>query len=110
MEYDLLVHLAGEPTRVFSKDELLRQKSVLLDDLQHRVANSLQIIASIIMMKAKTVESEDMRRHLHDAAGRVRFGHRRALQCLGERPRRRVRRRLLPQRWKPSWRDAALDE
>ena len=53
------------------KDELLRQKSVLLDELQHRVANSLQIIASIIMMKAKTVESEDTRRHLHDAHKRV---------------------------------------
>jgi two-component sensor histidine kinase len=41
------------------KDNLLRQKDVLLDELQHRVANSLQIIASIIMMKAKSVESEE---------------------------------------------------
>jgi two-component sensor histidine kinase len=53
------------------KDELLQQKSVLLDELQHRVANSLQIIASIIMMKAQTVESEDTRRHLRDAHKRV---------------------------------------
>jgi hypothetical protein len=30
------------------KDELLRQKDVLLEELQHRIANSLQIIASII--------------------------------------------------------------
>ena len=35
------------------KDELLRQKDVLLEELQHRVANSLQIIASIILMKAR---------------------------------------------------------
>ena len=49
------------------KDDLLRQKDVLLDEVQHRVANSLQIIASIIMMKALSVESEDTRRHLHDA-------------------------------------------
>jgi hypothetical protein len=42
------------------KDDLLRQKSVLLDEVQHRVANSLQIIASIIMMKALSVESEDI--------------------------------------------------
>ena len=49
------------------RDDLLRQKDVLLDELQHRVANSLQIIASIIMMKAKSVESEETRRHLHDA-------------------------------------------
>ena len=53
------------------KDELLRQKGVLLEEVQHRVANSLQIIASIIMMKAKTVDSEDTRRHLHDAHKRV---------------------------------------
>src|SRR6202161_3408826 len=53
------------------QDDLLRQKDVLLDELQHRVANSLQIIASIIMMKAKSVESEETRRHLHDAHNRV---------------------------------------
>ena len=53
------------------KDELLRQKDVLLDEIQHRVANSLQIIASIILLKAKSVESEETRRHLHDAHTRV---------------------------------------
>jgi two-component sensor histidine kinase len=53
------------------KDDLLRQKEVLLDEVQHRVANSLQIIASIIMLKAKSVESEETRRHLHDAHTRV---------------------------------------
>jgi two-component sensor histidine kinase len=53
------------------KDDLVRQKDVLLDELQHRVANSLQIIASIIMMKAKSVESEETRRHLRDAHTRV---------------------------------------
>jgi two-component sensor histidine kinase len=53
------------------KDDLLRQKGVLLDEVQHRVANSLQIIASIIMMKALSVESAETRRHLHDAHNRV---------------------------------------
>jgi two-component sensor histidine kinase len=53
------------------KDELLRQKDVLLDEIEHRVANSLQIIASIIMLKAKSVDSEETRRHLHDAHKRV---------------------------------------
>lgn len=53
------------------KDELLRQKDVLLAEMRHRVANSLQIIASIIMMKARTVESEETRRHLQDAHQRV---------------------------------------
>jgi two-component sensor histidine kinase len=53
------------------KDELLQQKDVLLDEIQHRIANSLQIIASIIMLKAKSVDSEEMRRHLQDAHTRV---------------------------------------
>jgi chemotaxis protein methyltransferase CheR len=53
------------------KDELLREKDMLLDELQHRISNSLQIIASIILMKAKTVESEETRVHLQDAHKRV---------------------------------------
>jgi two-component sensor histidine kinase len=53
------------------KDELLRQKDVLLDELQHRIANSLQIIASIILLKAKRVDSEETRVHLQDAHKRV---------------------------------------
>src|SRR4030081_188278 len=53
------------------KDDLIRQKQVLLEELGHRVANSLQIIASIIMLKARAVESEETRRHLEDAHNRV---------------------------------------
>lgn len=53
------------------KDELLRQKDVLLEELQHRIANSLQIIASIILMKARSVQSEETRLHLQDAHKRV---------------------------------------
>ena len=53
------------------KDEALRQKAVMLEELQHRIANSLQIIASIILMKATRVESEETRVHLQDAHKRV---------------------------------------
>ena len=53
------------------KNDLLRQKGVLLEELQHRVANSLQIIASIIMMKLRAVESEEARRHLQETHQRV---------------------------------------
>ena len=53
------------------KDELLREKDVLLQELQHRIANSLTIIASIILMKARTVQSEETRLHLEDAHERV---------------------------------------
>ncbi|MGB6547458.1 MAG: histidine kinase dimerization/phosphoacceptor domain -containing protein [Xanthobacteraceae bacterium] len=51
--------------------ELLQQKETLLQEMQHRVANSLQIIASILMLKARTVESEEIRLHLQDAHDRV---------------------------------------
>jgi len=50
---------------------LLQQKEVLLQEMQHRVANSLQIIASILLLKAATVQSEETRLHLHDAHRRV---------------------------------------
>jgi two-component sensor histidine kinase len=53
------------------KDELLREKETLLEELQHRIANSLQIIASIILMKARAVKSEETRFHLEDAHKRV---------------------------------------
>ena len=50
---------------------LLQQKDVLLLEMQHRVANSLQIIASVLLLKAATVQSEETRLHLHDAHRRV---------------------------------------
>jgi two-component sensor histidine kinase len=53
------------------KDELLREKDTLLEELQHRISNSLQIIASIILMKARAVQSEETRFHLEDAHKRV---------------------------------------
>ena len=53
------------------KDDLLRQKEMLLDELQHRIANSLQIIAGIILSKASSVSSEEARLLLHDTHDRV---------------------------------------
>ena len=53
------------------KDDLVREKHVLLQELQHRVANSLQIIASVLMQSARRVQSEETRLHLHDAHNRV---------------------------------------
>ncbi len=50
---------------------LLREKDLLLQEMQHRVANSLQIIASILLMKARTVQSEETRLQLEDAHKRV---------------------------------------
>ena len=56
---------------LFEKDDLLRERDILLQEMQHRVANSLQIIASVLMLKARTVKSEESREHLRDAHDRV---------------------------------------
>ena len=39
--------------------------------MRHRIANSLQIIASILLLKARTVQSDETRGHLQDAHKRV---------------------------------------
>jgi chemotaxis protein methyltransferase CheR len=52
-------------------DDLLVQKEMLLAEMQHRIVNSLQIIASILMLKARAVNSEESREHLKDAHRRV---------------------------------------
>lgn len=53
------------------KDDLLREKAILLQEVQHRVANSLQIIASVLLQNARKVQSEETRTHLRDAHQRV---------------------------------------
>jgi two-component sensor histidine kinase len=53
------------------KDELVQKNQILLQELQHRVANSLQIIASVLLQSARKVQSEETRTHLHDAHHRV---------------------------------------
>lgn len=52
-------------------EELLREKDMLLEEMRHRIANSLQIIASILLLKARTVQSEETRLQLEDAHQRV---------------------------------------
>jgi two-component sensor histidine kinase len=53
------------------KDDLIRDNAILLQEIQHRVANSLQIIASVLMQSARRVQSDEARGHLQDAQQRV---------------------------------------
>ncbi len=53
------------------RSDLVHEKAVLLQELQHRVANSLQIIASVLMQSARRVQSDETRGYLHDAHHRI---------------------------------------
>jgi len=53
------------------KADLVEKQQMLLLEVHHRVANSLQIIASILLMKARMVQSEETRLHLHDVHHRL---------------------------------------
>jgi len=52
-------------------EELLEQQKTLLREMQHRIANSLQIIASILLLKAGSVTSEETKKELRAAHQRV---------------------------------------
>jgi hypothetical protein len=45
------------------KDDALRENLILLQEVRHRVANSLQIIASVPLQNAKWTQSEETRGH-----------------------------------------------
>lgn len=53
------------------RERLLGQKDILLKEMRHRIANSLQLIASILILKAGMVQSEETRLHLEDAHSRI---------------------------------------
>jgi len=53
------------------KDEALWRNIVLLQEVRHRVANSLQIIASVLLQNARRTPSDETRSHLKDAHQRV---------------------------------------
>lgn len=52
-------------------EELLEQQRTLLREMRHRIANSLQIIASILLLKAGSVSSEETKAELRAAHQRV---------------------------------------
>ncbi len=53
------------------KAMLMTQKDTLLKEMRHRIANSLQLIASIILLKSESVHSDESRLHLEDAYDRI---------------------------------------
>ena len=52
-------------------EHLLCQQQTLLREMEHRIANSLQIIATILLLRASAVVSAETRHELQDAHQRV---------------------------------------
>jgi PAS domain-containing protein len=84
----LLVYLDLEQTRILVavsdvtdaraemalKEEAAHGNRILLQEVRHRVANSLQIIASVLLRNARATTSEETRDHLQNAHNRVMSG------------------------------------
>lgn len=68
---DARIAEALKATMLREMEDIQRDKATLLRELQHRVANSLQIIASVLLQSARRVQSDETRSHLHDAHQRV---------------------------------------
>ena len=55
-----------------ARDHRLAEDNLLLvQEVRHRIANSLQIIASVMMMNARRAASDETREHLRDAHSRL---------------------------------------
>jgi len=70
----LMVAVADETqARVMAaRGRVLSEKNALLvQEMRHRIANSLQIIASVMMLNARRTASEETRVHLREAHSRV---------------------------------------
>lgn len=52
-------------------NQLIRQHAVVIQEIQHRIANSLQIIAGLLMQGARRVQSDEARQCLREAHHRV---------------------------------------
>jgi two-component sensor histidine kinase len=63
--------LTDQKAAARNTEQLLADKILLNRELQHRIANSLQIIASVLMQSASRAGSDEARTHLHQAHSRV---------------------------------------
>lgn len=57
--------------RTRALEETVEQKTALLHEVDHRVKNNLQLIASLIMLQARRIEDEEIERSLRDMLSRV---------------------------------------
>lgn len=63
--------ITGQELLDVEKEKLSKEKDFMIKEMKHRMANSLQLIASILILKAEAVESLEVRTHLQDAHQRI---------------------------------------
>ncbi len=67
----LITDVTDEHVSQRGQEKLMLQKDTLLKEMRHRIANSLQLIASIILMKASGAKTPTDRAHLEDASDQI---------------------------------------
>jgi two-component sensor histidine kinase len=66
-----IIDITAERSAALDAKELAQRNEMLLEEMSHRFANSLMIIASILLMRAQTSRNEEARISLQDAHQRV---------------------------------------
>jgi len=56
---------------ILENQSLLREKDLLLQEVHHRVRNSLQLVHNILFMEARTTENPGAKQQIEEAAARV---------------------------------------
>ena len=57
--------------RVEAQEHLLHEKDILMQEVHHRIKNSLQLVQTMLYLQARSVEDEGERSRLNDAAARI---------------------------------------
>ena len=68
---ELKASLAREETLLRERDELLRRQEILAQEFEHRLVNSLQLVASLLSMQSRAAVSADAAAQLAEASRRV---------------------------------------
>jgi two-component sensor histidine kinase len=58
-------------SRQAAQDALLREKDLLMQEVHHRVKNSLQLVQTMLQLQARGIPDGDERNRLQDAASRI---------------------------------------
>lgn len=54
-----------------ARDRLLREKDLLMQEVHHRVKNSLQLVQTLLQLQARNLTSAEAKRQVEEAAGRI---------------------------------------